>query len=351
MADERNRWLDRAAAERVLRGGPAVPGGDPSAGEAEARLRAALDMLAGPQPCAGVELPGEAAAVAAFRAARAGAGAPGVSGAPALSAAPALSGMSAPAGGDTSPLVELARVLPLAAPVSAARRSRPVRFGLVAALAGVAVGGLAVAAGAGLLDRSTHDSAGPVPAVSLSADENPTPPGDTGGPTPGPQLRPTPFRGADGVQPTPGGGPTSGGQDSGAVQGFGTGTGTGPDAASGGADKDGRDGESTRGGKDALAGGTTSLKDPDGQTRLKAVDLCEAYRSGEMNSDRRDKLSKLARGLSRIPRFCEELLDGPARGTTPTVPRGSDTGGDVLKAPTLTPASPGMSAPARLPSR
>ncbi|WP_406184418.1 hypothetical protein [Streptomyces sp. NBC_01006] len=347
MADERNRWLDQAAAERVLRGGQAVPGGDRSAREAEARLRAALDMLAGPQPCAGVELPGEAAAVAAFRAARAGAGAQAASGASMASGAPALSAMSAPAGGDTSPLVELGRILPLAAPVSTARRSRPVRFGLVAALAGVAVGGLAVAAGAGLLDRSTHDSAGPIPAVSLSADENPTPPGDTGGPTPGPQLRPTPFRGADGVQPTPGGGSTPGGLDSGALQGFGTGTGTGPDAASGGgADKDG---EGTKGGKDALAGGTTSLKD--GQTRIKAVDLCEAYRSGEMTSDRRERLSKLAKGLARIPHFCEDLLDGPARSTTPTVPRGSDTGGDVLEAPTLTPASPDVSAPVRLPSR
>ncbi|MGW2991187.1 hypothetical protein ACWDA9_05390 [Streptomyces sp. NPDC001193] len=55
MADERNRWLDRAAAERLLSGGQAVPGGDRSAREAEARLRAALDMLAA-QPCAGAEL-------------------------------------------------------------------------------------------------------------------------------------------------------------------------------------------------------------------------------------------------------------------------------------------------------
>ncbi|MFJ3172816.1 hypothetical protein ACIPJK_18850 [Streptomyces roseus] len=353
MADERDRWLDKAAAERVLRGGPAVPGGDPSAREAEARLRTALELLAAPQPCTGAELPGEAAAVAAFRAARAGAGA--VSGTSALSGASGTSGasgMSEPAGGDTSPLVELGRILPLAAPASPARRGRPVRFGLVAALASVAVGGLAVAAGAGLLDRGTHDSAGPVPAVSLSADENPTPPGGTAGPTPGPQLRPTPLRGADGVPPTPGGGPTPGGPDSGALQGFGTGTVTDPDAASGGgADTQGRDGKAAKDGKDALAGGTTSLKDADKQTRLKAVDLCEAYRSGQMTSDRRDKLSKLAKGLARIPHFCEELLDGPDKGTGTTMPRGSDIGGDVFKAPTLVPASPGISAPARLPSR
>ncbi|ROQ96261.1 hypothetical protein EDE04_2720 [Streptomyces sp. 2132.2] len=352
MADERNRWLDKAAAERVLRGGPAVPGGDPSARAAEARLRTALELLAAPQACAGAELPGEAAAVAAFRAARGGAEVPAASGPSAVSG---TSGTSGSVGGDTSPLVELGRVLPLGAPVSPARRGRPVRFGLVAALASVAVGGLAVAAGAGLLDRGTHDSAGPAPAVSLSADENPTPPGDSGGPTPGPPLRPTPFRGADGVPPTQGGGPTPGGLDSGAVQGFGPGTGTGPGAASGGGSgRDGGDGKDAKDGtdgKDALAGGTTSLKDADRQTRLKAVELCEAYRSGRMNSDRRDKLSKLAKGLARIPHFCEELLDGAARSTTPTVPRGSDLGGDVLKAPTLAPASPGISAPARLPSR
>ncbi|MFD4049993.1 hypothetical protein ACFWSF_31295, partial [Streptomyces sp. NPDC058611] len=72
MADERNRWLDRAAADRLLRGEPAEPVGpsaDPRARGEAARLRAALDALA-ERPAARGELPGEAAAVAAFRTAQ-----------------------------------------------------------------------------------------------------------------------------------------------------------------------------------------------------------------------------------------------------------------------------------------
>ncbi|WP_369777983.1 hypothetical protein [Streptomyces sp. R33] len=351
MADERNRWLDKAAAERVLRGGPAAPGADRRAQEAEARLRAALDMLAAPQPPAGVELPGEAAAVAAFRAARGGAvaggasgamsasGTSGVASAPGLSAISALPGTSGPVGVDATPLVELGTA---AAPltVAASRRGRPARFALVAALAGVAVGSLAVAAGAGLLDRVTHDTAGPAPAVSLSADENPTTAGDTAGPTLAPQLRPTPLRGTDGSEPGLGTAQTPG-ADAGAVQGFGTGTGTGPGTSSGGGAGSGdAGGKDTKDGKDTFAGGTTSLKDADKQNRLKAVDLCEAYRSGHMTSDRRERLSKLAQGLARIPQFCEALLDGPVRSGAPAVPRTADDGSPVLKAPTFVPASP-----------
>ncbi|TDU76415.1 hypothetical protein [Streptomyces sp. KS 21] len=342
MADERNRWLDKAAAERVLRGGPAAPGADRRAQEAEARLRAALDMLAAPQPPAGVELPGEAAAVAAFRAAHGGAvagGASGVASAPGLSAISALPGTPGPVGVDATPLVELGTA---AAPltVAASRRGRPARFALVAALAGVAVGSLAVAAGAGLLDRVTHDTAGPAPAVSLSADENPTTAGDTAGPTLAPQLRPTPLRGTDGSEPGLGTAQTPG-ADAGAVQGFGTGTGTGPGTSSGGGAGSGdAGGTGTRDGKDTSAGGTTSLKDADNQNRLKAVDLCEAYRSGHMTSDRRERLSKLAQGLARIPQFCEALLDGPIGSGAPAVPRTADDGSPVLKAPTFVPASP-----------
>ncbi|MFF3861000.1 hypothetical protein [Streptomyces sp. NPDC002209] len=357
MADERNRWLDKAAAERVLRGGPAVPGADRRAREAEARLRAALDMLAAPQPPAGVELPGEAAAVAAFRAARGGAvavgaasaSASGASSVPGVSVMSAVPGMYAPVGADATPLVELGSA---AAPpaVTASRRGRPARFALVAALAGVAVGSLAVAAGAGLLDRATHDTAGPAPAVSLSADENQTTAGDTAGPTLAPQLRPTPLRGTDGPVPGPGTAQTPG-ADAGAVPGFGTGTGTGPGTSAGGsAGQDDPGDRGTKDGKDTFAGGTTSLKDTDKQSRLKAVDLCEAYRSGHMTSDRRERLSKLAQGLARIPHFCEALLDGPNGSGAPSVPRTADDGSPVLKAPTFVPASPvASSAAARKP--
>ncbi|WP_327361848.1 MULTISPECIES: hypothetical protein [unclassified Streptomyces] len=362
MADERNRWLDKAAAERVLRGGQAAPGADRRAPEAEARLRAVLDMLAAPQPPAGVELPGEAAAVAAFRAARGGAVASGAASAPGACGGPSVFGVSAisaapgtyaPAGADTTPLVELAAAAAVPLAVAPSRRGRPARFALVAALAGVAVGSLAVAAGAGLLDRVTNDTAGPAPAVSLSADENRTTAGDTAGPTLAPQ-RPTPLRGTDGSVPGLGTAQTPGADaDAGAIQGFGTGTGTGtgPGSSSGaGAGKDDAGDKGTKDGKDAFAGGTTSLKDSDKLSRLKAVDLCEAYRSGHMTSDRRERLSKLAQGLARIPHFCEALLDGPIGSGAPTVPRTADDGSPVLKAPTFVPASPvASSAAARKP--
>ncbi|MFD7626415.1 hypothetical protein ACFV7Q_10275 [Streptomyces sp. NPDC059851] len=320
MADERNRWLDRAAAERVLLGAPAAPDAGRRARDAEERLRAALDMLVPPQAPAGTELPGEEAALAAFRAARAGAD---------------DAGAAATAAG---PLVDLGHVTPLSAPApgrsaAGSRRSRPARFALAAALAGVAVGGLAAAAGAGLLDRATHTSAGPAPAATLSAEESPAPSGGVG-PTSAPQLRPDPFRSTDGGATAPG---TPDGSAAGAETG-GDG-GAGPDSRFR-ADTDTSSGTVSAGGtggagKETL-GGATELHDQDRETRLRAVNLCEAYRSGSMDADRRDKLSKLAKGLSRIPHYCEALLDGPRGSKTGTAPRSSE----VLQAPTPAPAAP-----------
>ncbi|GGS87897.1 MULTISPECIES: hypothetical protein [Streptomyces] len=347
MADERNRWLDRAASERVLRGAPASAGdADPRAREAEARLRAALDVLVPPPAPPGAELPGEAAAVAAFRAARGAAGAP-------AAAEPSA------AAGAALPLVELGRTPSAAVPAQARasaggrRGSRPARFALAAALAGVAVGGLAAAAGAGLLDRITHDTAGPAPAVSLSADEDPAHTGETVRPSSPPQLVPSPFRG-DGFAPS--GTPATPGGEAGAGRGGGVepglgagGTGTAPDTATGG---------STRGtGKETL-GGATELLERERETRRKAVDLCQAYRSGQMNPDRRDRLSRLAQGIAKIPHYCETLLDGPgdSGGGGSTAPRDSAEPGAVVKTPRLgqapaeRPALPGPTASAAVPT-
>ncbi|MEU7551279.1 hypothetical protein AB0B01_02765 [Streptomyces sp. NPDC044571] len=320
MADERNRWLDRAAAERVLRGGPVAPVADHHAREAEARLRDALDSLRVPPAHPGEQLPGEAAAVAAFRAARGGAAA-----------------TTADTAVFDEPLIDLGTVVPAPVPVRAfgTGRSRALRFGLAAALAGVAVGGIAAAAGAGLLDRITHDSAGPAPAVSLSADEDPQPSGDITGPTPGPQLRPTPLR--DGFAPTPGA-PTAPGPDGNPWTGSGTGSGAGTGSGSGSTPGSAAGGSA---GKDQSSGATDLLRDTDKESRLKAVDLCEAYRSGHMTADRRERLSKLAKGLARIPHYCEALLDDPA------APRSSGDGSIVLKAPRVASptASPSPSSP------
>ncbi|MBO0917622.1 hypothetical protein J1C73_25905, partial [Streptomyces laculatispora] len=68
MADEQYEWLDKEAAERLLRREPVDPADGRPQPEAE-RLAAALDAAARSARPATGELPGEAAALAAFRAA------------------------------------------------------------------------------------------------------------------------------------------------------------------------------------------------------------------------------------------------------------------------------------------
>lgn len=153
MADERYEWLDKNTAERLLRGEPVGPVGDQARAQAD-RLSAALDGIAragGPE--AG-ELPGEAAALAAFRKARAASpeALPGIRiGSSAASVRPGRRG---------------------GAPV---RWGRPVRIGLAGALAGVALGGVAVAAGTGVLPSPFGRSSDPTPASSVSAAATPDP--------------------------------------------------------------------------------------------------------------------------------------------------------------------------------
>ncbi|MFC3578415.1 hypothetical protein ACFOZ0_35180 [Streptomyces yaanensis] len=183
MADEQYKWLDGDAAERLLRGEPL------DAVDADTRARAdqlaeALAALAATPPPASVELPGEAAALAAFRAARTGGdGAEAVSG---RSARPHAAAQSADAG-----LVRLGR------PVAGRRRARwarPLRFGLAAAVAAGMIGGVAVAAGTGVLPTPFHDEPG-LPAASVSAPASPrhpllTPPPSTSGTGGSPALTP-----------------------------------------------------------------------------------------------------------------------------------------------------------------
>ncbi|MFE1710367.1 hypothetical protein [Streptomyces sp. NPDC058728] len=357
MADERNRWLDRAAADRLLRGEPAEPVGpsaDPRARGEAARLRAALDALA-ERPAARGELPGEAAAVAAFRTALAARGACG----PAAARPPAAASRDA--------LLDLGRLAPAPAP----RPRRHVRFGLAAALASVAVGGLAAAAGAGLLDQDRFDSAGPVPALSVSADDDAAPDSDGTLPTLAPQLPPTSLRDGPTVQPGPGGAtatPEPDGRtepDAAATTGTGTSTGglavggTGKDprgSAQGGAAAGKDDAGDTEGNGNTFANGGSKERDHD-RAKRRAATLCEDYRAGHLDKDRREKLSDLARGLSRIPRYCEALLDGvtdagglpgdapgaPGRsgGTSASGGAGGDGDDGVFRAPTLSPALPG----------
>ncbi|MFJ9939137.1 hypothetical protein [Streptomyces erythrochromogenes] len=339
MADERDRWLDEAAAEAFLRGGPAEPVGpaaDTRAAMEAARLRAALDALAAVAAApSGGELPGEGAAMDAYRAAR--------------GAAPRA---AVPSGGDVcgEPLIDLGRVVP--APVPTRRRARTVSFGLAAALASVAAGGLAAAAGAGLLDRSRHDTAGPGPAMSVSAGESPVPGIGTSAPTLAPKLQPTPQ--PDGsnpafapVAPSPStDGPAV--PDAGTVPDTSAGTST-----SGGSGKHAPDDHSgpgdREGSRDNLGTGELGKDRQREQERRLKADLCEEYRKGRLNDDRRERLSRLADGLLRIPAYCASVLDGDTDGTKrrDSPLGGGAGGGGTLRAPSLTPAVPQGSTPLR----
>ncbi|MET9603733.1 hypothetical protein ABZZ17_01565 [Streptomyces sp. NPDC006512] len=338
MADEHNGWLDAAAADRLLRGEPAGPAGagaDPRARAEAARLRAALDSLSVPrQP--GRELPGEEAAVAAFRAAR-----------------PAGAAPRRPAAGEPAahePLVSLTPLPPVRVPAQR-RTSTSVRFGLAAALAGVAVGGIAAAAGSGLLDRAARHTAGPAPAVSVSADTDRPAGGENDGPAPLiPRPDPSAQPGVDGFAASPGTsrmpgtdtrttpGTTSGSASAPHLPGAGTGTsastGSGSGSGVNGAVDGGRDTVTDR--TDKTEGtGSGKDRDRDRDKQVRAADLCESYRAGRMNDDRRARLSKLAGALALIPRYCEAVLDGPRDGLPQSGSEGPGT--DILKAPTPSP--------------
>ncbi|MEU9038634.1 hypothetical protein AB0D45_27550 [Streptomyces sp. NPDC048352] len=323
MADEHNAWLDGATADELLRGGtpgPAGAGADPRARAEAARLRAALDALT--PRAAGGGLPGEEAALAAFRAARAeGAQAAG-------SGAPAKPG-PAGAGRADEPLVALAPVPPVRIPAQR-RPATAARFGLAAALAGVAVGGIAAVAGAGLLDRAAHLTAGPAPAVSVSADSDPEPAGDTAGPTLVPQLRPTPSLGGDVPASSP---------DASRIPGTDSrtqpGTAPGPSATPGTATAGGGGAAGSDGSRDDRfidSGGATTDggRDLTGRDKPRPEELCRDNRAKKLTDDRREYLSKLAGGAAKVQRFCATLLDGSTRGLPQS---GADQGSAPLPSP------------------
>ncbi|WP_210578086.1 hypothetical protein [Streptomyces sp. GESEQ-4] len=169
MADEQYRWLDRETAELLLRG-ESLEAVDPADQDRAVRLAETLSALSAvPPQTDDAELPGEAAALAAFRKVRAEKGEPAVvfGGARHGAADAGLVRIGAPARPDGRP-----------------RWARPLRLGLAASVAAVMVGGVAAAAGTGLLP-TPFDADEPVPGASVSASVSPdrplasTPPKDT----------------------------------------------------------------------------------------------------------------------------------------------------------------------------
>ncbi|GGV84765.1 hypothetical protein GCM10015535_30430 [Streptomyces gelaticus] len=307
MADERYEWLDKDAAERLLRGEPVDPVGGQSCTDAE-RLVAALEAAArAARPAAG-ELPGEAAALAAFRTATHAARTRTRTNAQVKGGAEKAGG---PAGAELPEPVRIAAASVGSVSSAASGRlrtsrwSRPVRFGLVASLAGCALGGVAVAAGTGMLPGPFGGHT-PLPASSVSAEATPEEL-DSGltekeAPKSKPPASPETGTSAPAADPSaPAGDPARGG--------------------SGRAKKDVGGGERRPGGAATGSAGRpengeqpeSSGNDGSGAWYAKALRACRDYREGRLNDTQRRKLEALAKGAHNLDRFCDRVIEASGK--------------------------------------
>ncbi|MFI8197298.1 hypothetical protein ACIF6K_12230 [Streptomyces sp. NPDC085942] len=320
MADEHYEWLDKDATEKLLRGEPVVPVGDEARTDAF-RLAEALGAAREGLRAPAGELPGEEAALAAFRQAGHGTGADRLAGRPAGAALPGRPGLL--------PAVHLGPAP--GAPVRRPRWSRPVRFGLVASLAGCALGGVAVAAGTGVLPGSFGGQGSPAPATSVSAAATPGPLA-SGEPTDDP---------ASPADPSSPGGPEASSapetRESGGPrkpEGAHTGdVGPGPDEdRPGGQDPpDDHARERATGGRHderpAASGGPGGDGKGAGNWYEKSVKACKAFRNGTLDDRSRRQLVRLAKGEKNLERFCDDLLDGDGGGNGGGGGEGGGSGG------------------------
>ncbi|MGW2639565.1 hypothetical protein [Streptomyces sp. NPDC001348] len=265
MADEHYRWLNRRTAERLLRG-ESLEAADPSAREQAERLAEALGALAVEAARTETELPGEEAALAAFRKAR-------------EARADAAAQLAAGHGTDGPADVGLVRI---GARPHAVRRPgwiRPVRLAVTAALAAGALGGVAMAAGSGVLPTPFGDHTpgpGPGPGASVSADATPQ----------GPAASPSPEvtrGGTSGLLPPSGGAHgTPGGTSS---------PGAAPDKSTGGAT------------------GSPDVSHGTGNVWHEARSACRDIWAGrELAADRKRALDGMAGGSARVWKYCRGIL-------------------------------------------
>ncbi|MFE9495505.1 hypothetical protein [Streptomyces collinus] len=292
MADEQYKWLTGDMAERLLRG-ESLEAVDSSAPDQARRLAEALGALsAGAAPATG-ELPGEQGALAAFRKVR--------EEAEAERAAAAFGAAGTGAGSGTGARDADAGLVRIGRPARSGTRSRrpawarPVRFALAAVVAAGTLGGVAMAAGGGVLPNPFRDEhPGPVTSVSTAqSSDRPTATSSTRPPlglVPG-----TP----DGSSAAPPGGSPSG-------------TAAGPGRGAGGQ-------------------ATPRSGDPSGTSGSwwrEAAAACRDLRDGkELGSDRRRALENLAGGPVRVTRYCRAVLAEQNGSAGDDKGQGGDTGG------------------------
>ncbi|MFD7501670.1 hypothetical protein [Streptomyces sp. NPDC059850] len=321
MADDhRYSWLDDKAAERLLRGEPVegqhgTPDGRSDRPHAEAeRLAAVLGAVAeeARRPDGAAEgaspLPGEDTAVAAFRAAHA------------RPTPPTVVPLSIEAQvGDKSTRI--------ARPAGGRWTRRPLRAGMVAAVAGCALSGFAVAAAAGVLPFGQSGGT-PGPGSSVS---------DTG---PGDSVRPEISQeGGASTAPDDTGGTSEGPQGRG-VPGGGEGHGKDKHGKHDGRDKPGKRGKGEKGAPGAWKSGTGIGDGKNNGTGQRALGACRRYLAAEAGTGpdvgrkAMNKLKRAAGGRSAIHDYCVRLVGedagtgGGTDGTGTPSGTGSTNGND-----------------------
>ncbi|MFC8827195.1 hypothetical protein ACFT9I_17855 [Streptomyces sp. NPDC057137] len=279
MAHERETWLDRGVAELLLRGRPVETADVHAQAQADRLARVleeaaddAYDVYAG-----SAELPGEAAALAAFRQS-VGTTAGTTVGTPGRTASRSWDA-DARAGGDG---IGTVRLDPERGGVRLPSFGRPLRLGLAAAVAGCALSG--VAAGAGFLYAPSAGESPPRPANSLSDALTPEP---LVSESPSSSLDPPPLP-AD----------TEGGADSVAPGASGADTGAG-------GPKNTKKSQATGNG----------WRSGDGEKwYVKLVQACNEYRSGKIAPSKKELLEDAAKGPQGVTRLCNQLLSGDPDG-------------------------------------
>ncbi|MGW2325332.1 hypothetical protein ACWC5C_06150 [Streptomyces sp. NPDC001700] len=346
MADDhRYSWLDDKAAERLLRGEPVegqhgTPDGRSDRPHAEAeRLAAVLSAVAeeARRPDGAAEgtspLPGEDTAVAAFRAAHA------------KPTPPTVVPLSVEAQvGDKSTRI--------ARPAGGRWTRRPLRAGMVAAVAGCALSGFAVAAAAGVLPFGQSGGT-PGPGSSVS---------DTG-PGGGDSVRPEISEGGGAsTAPDDTGGGTSEGPQGRGVPGEGHGKDKhGKHGKHDGRDKPGKPGKGEKGAPGARKSGTGIGDGKNNGTGQRALGACRRYLAAEAGTGpdvgrkAMNKLKRAAGGRSAIHDYCVQLVGDtavPRGGTvTPSGTGNDDSGsGDDGSSHPAPPPPPGTQSPEPTPS-
>ncbi|MET9493260.1 hypothetical protein [Streptomyces sp. NPDC006552] len=318
MADEHDQWLDREAAERLLRGEPLRAVADDDARRA-GRLLAAFDALTALETGPDGELPGEDAALKAFREARAVGAVEDA--ARADGAAPA--GRPVHIGGGRFGAGRRAVAAGAPAPAGPGRDGRearprwgrPVRLAVAGALAACMVGGVAVAAGTGVLPTPFGGRDDPSPAATVSGVASP----DRRLVSPSPQD-------PDRAEVLPDGSATPE-------------TTRAPSTAPGG-DGSHESGPTTR---VPSPGAPASGKTSEGIGH-RLVEACHRYRGGELGAGERQRLRGSARKNGRdaddLDRFCDRVLS-PSKGSS----KGSSTHGGSGKGAKHPDSSYGLGGP------